>query len=399
MLARWLRASFVTSLLLISSSLAFSGETVIQNFTTSTGINPSGGLVMDSAGNFYGTGLDGTLFEFSPNGSGGWKYNVLCKCSATYGYGSLVMDTSGNLYSATYWGQIYQYSPGGSSGWVQTLLYSFTGPAGSGPSPLVMDAERNLYGVYGSGGAHNKGFVFKLAQGSNGAWTLSHLHDFSGTDGASYAENNAYAFIGGLVFDKSGNLFGTANQGGSSTSCSGGCGVVFELQKGASSWTYKMLHSFTGTDGSNPDAALVMDSAGNLYGTTTAGGSKGFGVVFEIAAGTWHNTVLYNFTNANGDGAYPNSALLRDSSGNLYGTTEAGGGSTVCNVWNVMGCGTVFKLAPSGSTYKASILVKFSGKSNGGFPGGVSMGQDQNLYGVAEVGGTSNRGLFFEVPR
>src|SRR5579885_1514795 len=243
MLARLFRALLLSSLLLIVSSLALGAETVLHNFNpyTTGGINPAGGLLLDSAGNFYGTGLDGTLFEFSPNGSGGWKYNVLCKCSATYGYGSLVMDTSGNLYSTTYWGQIYQYSPGGSSGWVQTLLYSFTGPAGSGPSPLVMDAERNLYGVYGSGGSHNKGFVFKLTQGSNGSWTLSHLHDFSGTDGASYAENNAYAFIGGLVFDKSGNLCGTANQGGSSTSCSGGCGVVFELQKGSSAWTYKLL--------------------------------------------------------------------------------------------------------------------------------------------------------------
>jgi len=397
--AKWLRALLVFLTLLIASSLAFSAETVIRNFTTSGGINPSGGLLMDSAGNFYGTGLDGTLFEFSPNGSGGWNYQVLCSCSATYGYGSLVMDKSGNLYSATYWGDVYQYSPGGSSGWVQTLVYSFPGPDGSGPSPLTLDAENNLYGVYGSGGSHGKGYVFKLSQGSNGKWSLSHLHDFGGTDGASYAENNAYTLLGGLVMDASGNLYGTANQGGSSSNCKGGCGVVFELSKSSSSWTYKLIHSFTGTDGQNPDATLVVDAAGNLYGTSTAGGTKGFGVVFKVTPGSGQTTALYNFTNANGDGAYPNSALIMDSTGSLFGTTEAGGGSTVCNVWNVMGCGTVFKLAPSGTTYKESVVVKFTGKSNGGFPGGVSMGQDQNLYGIAEVGGTSNKGLFFEIPQ
>ncbi len=402
MLARLFRALLLSSLLLIVSSLALGAETVLHNFNpyTTGGINPAGGLLLDSAGNFYGTGLDGTLFEFSPNSSGGWDYKILCSCSATYGYGSLVMDKSGNLYSSTFWGQIYQYSPGGSSGWVATLLYSFTGPTGSGPSPLAIDAQGNLYGVYGSGGAHNKGFVFELSQQSNGTWALTHLHDFSGSDGSSYAENTAYTLLGGLVMDASGNLFGTANQGGSSTKCPSGCGVVFELQKASGKWTYKVLHNFTGTDGMDPDATLLMDTAGNLYGTTTDGGANGFGVVFKVTAGTWHTTAIYNFTDTNGDGAYPNSALIMDSAGNLFGTTEAGGGSTVCTVESVNGCGTAFELKPSsGGTYKESILVKFTGKSNGGFPGGVTMGLDRNLYGIAEVGGTSNKGLFFEIPQ
>lgn len=373
MLARLLRALLLSSLLLVVSSLAFSTETILHNFNphTTGGINPSGGLLLDSAGNFYGTGLDGTLFEFSPNGSAGWDYKVLCRCLATYGYGSLVMDKSGNLYASTFWGQIYQYSPGGSSGWVATLLYSFSGPGGSGPSPLSIDADGNLYGIYGSGGSRGKGFAFKLLQQSNGRWSVTHLHDFAGADGAAYAENNAYTLLGGLVMDPAGNLFGTANQGGSSQKCAGGCGVVFELEKSSKSWTYKVLHNFSGSDGMNPDATLLMDASGNLYGTTTAGGTTGFGVVFELSAGAWHTTDVYNFTNANGDGAYPNSPLIMDSAGNLFGTTESGGGSTGCTVENVNGCGTVFELkSGSGGSYTRSILVRFSGKANGGFPGG-----------------------------
>ncbi len=396
-MGKLLRALLVSSVLLIASSLAFSSQSIIHNFSRSDGSNPSGGLLLDSAGNFYGTTLDGTLFEFSPNGTGGWDYKVLCKCPATYGYGSLVMDKSGNLYASTFWGEIYQYSPGGSSGWVATLLYTFNGPTGSGPSPLTIDSEGKLYGIYGSGGANGKGFVFSLAQQSTGRWSLTHLHDFSGTDGMAYAENNAYTLLGGLVMDSAGNLYGTANEGGASGNCPSGCGVVFELLNSAGKWTYKILHSFSSTDGMNPDATLLMDAAGNLYGTTTSGGAKGFGVVFKLSVSSGQVTALYNFTNVNGDGAYPNSALIVDAEGNIFGTTEAGGGSSACTVETVNGCGTVFKLTPSGSTYKKSILAKFSGRWGGGFPGGVSIGLDGNLYGIAEIGGTSNLGTFFEV--
>jgi uncharacterized repeat protein (TIGR03803 family) len=401
MLATWLRASLVVPIMLFVSSLAFGAETVLHNFDpyTTGGINPAGGLFLDSAGNFYGTGLDGTLFEFSPNGSGSWNYKMLCKCSATYGYGSLVMDKSGNLYGSTFWGQIYRYSPGGSSGWVATRLHAFSGPSGSGPSPLTIDANGNLYGVYGAGGAHGKGFIFKLAQQSTGAWALTHLHDFSGADGAAYAEDNAYTLLGGLIMDHFGHLFGTANQGGMSTKCASGCGTVFEMVNNSGKWTYKVLHSFNRSDGMNPDAPLLLDGAGNLYGTTTSGGTRGAGVVFRIAANTSNTTVLYNFTNMNGDGAYPNSALVIDRAGNIFGTTEAGGGSSICTVENDNGCGTLFRLTPSGGAYQKSTLVRFSGKQNGGFPGGVSIGLDRNLYGIAEVGGSTNKGLFFEIPQ
>ena len=402
MLGTRLRVALLSSVVSLTiSAQALGGETIIHSFNPANhgGINPSGGLMMDGSGSFYGSALDGTIFEFKPNGSGGWTYNVLCNCSGTYGYGSLVMDKSGNLYGANYFGEVYQYSPGGPGAWSGNQIYAFSGPAGSGPSPLTLDSDGNLYGVYAYGGSHGKGFVFRLSQGSNGAWSLTHIHDFSGTDGATTSQNNAYTLVGGLTIDSSGDLYGTTGQGGTSANCHSGCGVVFKLTKSSGGWTEEVLHSFTGSDGINPDAPVLLDAAGNLYGTTTDGGGKGFGAVFEISAATGMTQDLYSFTNANGDGAYPNSLLVLDAAGNLFGTTEAGGGTTNCTVASDNGCGTVYELRKESGVYKESVLNRFLGEGNGGFPGGVSLGTDGNLYGVAEVGGGDNKGLFFKIPR
>jgi uncharacterized repeat protein (TIGR03803 family) len=401
MLRQVFRCAVVSAVLsLIFCMQVFAGETILHNFNPQNhgGMNPSGGLLMDSAGNFYGSALDGTIFEFTGDGSGGWNYNVLCNCPSTYGFGSLAMDDSGNLYGSTYWGEVYQYSPGGAGGWTATRIYAFTGGSGFGPSPVILDSAGNLYGTYSKGGSHGHGYVFELARRSDGTWSLTHLHDFNGSDGSLSAANDAYALLGGLIMDQSGNLYGTTGQGGSSSRCTGGCGVVFELSKSGSQWTEKVLHSFTGSDGSNPDAPLLLDASENLYGTTTSGGTNGFGVVFRTSA-TGQTKDLYNFTNKNGDGAYPNSALVMDTAGNLFGTTLAGGGSTSCTVENDNGCGTVFELKNNAGTYSISVLLKFSGKANGGFPGGVLLGTDGNLYGLAEVGGGDNNGLFFEIPQ
>jgi uncharacterized repeat protein (TIGR03803 family) len=311
------------------------------------------------------------------------------------------MAHSGNLYGSDYWGEVYEYSPAASGKWTSSLVYTFRGGSGNGPSPLTLDEEGNLYGTYGSGGSHGLGYVFELSQASDGAWSLTHLHDFNGTDGAVSTANDAYALLGGLIRDSTGNLYGTTGQGGSSKACSSGCGVVFELSKIAGKWTEKVLHSFNRADGMNPDAPLLMDVSGNLYGTTTGGGTNGLGAVFEAstASGTWSTSDLYSFTSANGDGAYPNSALIMDSVGNLYGTTESGGGSSNCTVETDTGCGTVFELKKEVGTWKELILQRFSGAGNGGFPGGVLFGLDGDLYGVAEVGGGNNMGLFFKIPR
>jgi hypothetical protein len=174
---------------------------------------------------------------------------------------------------------------------------------------------------------------------------------------------------------------------------------VFKLTNNSGVWSETVLHRFNGTDGSSPDAPLFMDASGNLYGTATNGGMAGFGTAFEtsLVSGTWHTRVLYNFTNVGGDGAYPQSALIMDSAGNLYGTTESGGGSTNCSVETDNGCGTAFKLTRSGSHWKESILHDFKAEGDGGFPGALTLDASGNLYSDGFVGGRFNVGAVFEL--
>ncbi len=143
-----------------------------------------------------------------------------------------------------------------------------------------------------------------------------------------------------------------------------------------------------------------MDAAGNLYGTATSGGTRNLGVVFEMSqvSGAWRTRVLHNFTGVHLDGAYPNSALIMDAAGNLYGATEAGGGDlTSCQVMSDSGCGTVFEVSPSGTQWKTSILHAFSGRKDGGFPGAVVRDVGGNLYGAAEAGGPLFEGVVFKI--
>jgi uncharacterized repeat protein (TIGR03803 family) len=238
-----------------------------------------------------------------------------------------------------------------------------------------------------------------LSPGSSG-WSLTDLHDFNGRDGnASNSGNSAAGVLGGLIMDASGNLYGVTFSGGSSSACSSGCGVVFKLTNKSGAWTETVLHSFNGANGAEPGAALTMDAAGNLYGTTTAGGSAGFGVVFKISlvSGKPVARVLHNFTNAGGDGAYPQSALVIDAANNLYGTTLAGGGASSCQVELDSGCGMAFRLSPVGNQWKESLLHAFKGRGDGAFPGGLVMDGKGNLYDDAFVGGRYIQGLVFEI--
>ena len=397
MSAKLLALSLLLSTLVAPTLTQAAGkETDLYNFNPHIASNPFGGLTMDSSGNLYGATLSGTIFEFSPNGSGGWTYTSLCDCGTSYSFGSLAMDASGSLYGSTYFGDVYEYSPSTSGTWTATLVYSF-GTSGAGPSPVILDAAGNLYGIFGTGGASGIGYVFELSPSATGTWTLTDLHDFDGADGAE-SGSDAAGLLGGLTMNASGNLFGTTGAGGSGTDCGGGCGVVFELTNNAGTWTETVLHSFTGTDGQNPDAPLLIGPNGHLFGTTASGGANGFGVVFQAASvdGTWQTTDLYSFTNANGDGAYPDSALIMDGSGDIFGTTDSGGGSTNCTVETDNGCGTAFELKRKGNTWTEGILHSFQGTGDGGFPGGVVL-QNGNLYGVAEVGGRYNVGLFYQL--
>jgi uncharacterized repeat protein (TIGR03803 family) len=253
-----------------------------------------------------------------------------------------------------------------------TVLYSFKNPP-DGAVPygrLVRDRAGNLYGTTDQNGAFGYGMVFKVDQRGN----ETVLHSFTGSpDGADP--------LAGLVRDKTGNLYGTTAGGGAS-----GYGTVFKVdQRGKET----VLYSFTNSpDGAYPYAGLVRDKAGNLYGTTTGGGSSNVGTVFKVDP-TGKETVLHSFTYL--DGAAPYAPLVRDKAGNLYGTTSYGG--SAC--FPPSGCGTVFKLDTSG---KETVLYSFTGSPDGAYPyAGLVRDKAGNLYGTTQEGGSSGYGTVFMV--
>jgi uncharacterized repeat protein (TIGR03803 family) len=352
--------------------------TVLYTFTSTTdGEQPDASLILDVAGNLYGTtqyggtkGGFGTVFKLDTSG----KETVLRSFAGTPDaedpYSGLTRDKAGNFYGTTLYGgtgggfgTVFKLHPNGK----ETILHSFAGtPDGEDPrSVLVRDSAGNLYGTTQYGGT-NGGFgtVFKLdAKG-----TLTLLHSFAGTpDG-----EDPYA---GLLRDKAGNFYGTTQYGGTG----GGFGTVFKLDaKGKMT----LLHSFAGTpDGVNPLAGLLRDAAGNLYGTTYYGGTNGgYGTVFKLSA-TGKLKLLHSFAGMP-DGQNPYSRLIRDAAGNFYGTTFYGGAS---------GYGTVFKLDAAG---KLTILHSFSGLADGGHPiAGLILDPAGNLYGTASDGGDLNCGF------
>ena len=297
----------------------------------------------------------------------------------------LIRDTRGNLFGTT--------SGGGSGHGVVFLVtasnqervqYKFTGGAdgGSPQAGLIRDSSGNFYGTAYSGGASGDGVVFKLSA----LRKETVLHSFSGADGSHPAAS--------LVRDKAGNFYGTTFYGGTAA-C--GCGTVFKLDTAG---TETVLYSFTGgADGKFPAGRLLLDSAGNLYGTASDGGivncgrfaSHGCGAVFKVDP-SGSQTVLYSFT-GNGDGGQPHAGLIRDSSGSSYGTTfSAGDLSRNCALNN--GCGVVFKLSATG---QETALYTFTNGADGANPA-ADLVRDSagNLYGTTKLGGASY-GVVFKV--
>jgi uncharacterized repeat protein (TIGR03803 family) len=250
-------------------------------------------------------------------------------------------------------------------------------------SAVIFDAQGNLYGSTTYGGAYGCGSIFKLAPSSGGTWTETIIYSFAGCQGV-YFETT------GLIFDQHGNLYGT-NQLNS--------GIVFELSPPSGSgtqWTEKTLYSFTGgTDGRNPLGGVVFDAPGNLYGTVWAGGVYGGGEVYKLtpnSGGTWTKTALHSFTGVNGDGSEPQAGLVIDSNGNLYGTTSYGG-TNGCNF-----CGSVFELQPSGSGYRETILHSFTlGVDGSASYAPLIRDSLGNLYGTTSNGGAGAQGTVFEI--
>jgi len=269
---------------------------------------------------------------------------------------------------------------------VESVVHSFTGGS-DGSTPigiLTLDKAGNLYGVAAGGGASQNGVVFELTRGPGGHWTETELYSFAGgNDGAGP--------VGGVIFDKAGNLYGVT-QGGGGNGCFGGCGTVFELTPGANGqWTEAVLYAFTGgSDGGSPTANLIFDAAGNLYGTTEAGGNAscgGCGTVFKLTPrqnGHWTETVLHAFK-GHSDGALPLFAgVIFDGAGNLYGTTLSGG---------KYDNGTVFELAPAkAGRWKKTILHAFKGGSDGASPAAGLVLVGGILYGTTYNGGDESAG-------
>jgi len=382
---------------------ALDKEVILHRFNSGTGeFGPAGKLLIGKAGNLYGVAQEGgangrgVVFELSPSSTGGWSYNVIYTFLGVAGdggpTGSLVMDAAGNLFGTAnaYEGEIFELSPNTSGGWTETVLCTIT--LGLSVSPVVIDGTENLYGTLAYGGYYGLGMVFKEARNADGVWQFQDLYDFNGADGAQP--------WGGVTVDAAGNLYGATAQGGTSTNCTSGCGVVFKLSESAGGvWRENVIHQFAGTNGSDPQGALMLDATGNLYGTTQTGGPKGFGIVFELikSGSGWQSRTLHAFTDANGDGAIPNTALVMVN-GNLYGTTDSGGGGqSLCGGWGAQGCGEGFELSLLGSQWQKTTLHNFTGGNDGAYPQGLMVDSNGNAFGMTHAGGTFNSGMIFEL--
>jgi len=315
-----------------------------------------------------------------------------------------VVTKNGDLIGVTYaggpdnLGTVYKLRAPRTRGgaWTETILYRFPGGNGDAyPAFLRIGKDGNLYGVdYGQ-------TIFKLSPpvSGDGAWNYSALYTLNQqSDGAA---------IVGLVFDAEGNLYGAAGIGGD-LGCdrNGGCGTVFELKRPTKSgrkWRFSVLHTFTGTpDGAQPFAGLTFDQKGNLYGTTNYDGTYGYGVVYRVSPpkqkGSWTETVLYSFDRVGDIGADSEGPVTFDGSGNLYGTTGAGGD---LNCQGGFGCGVVFELLPpvqKGGAWTYATLYAFQGGNDGAIPSGYMVFDSEgNLYGTTQSGGEVNDGTAYRL--
>ncbi len=371
-------AVIALSLILTGSSGAGDNGELLHTFTGGQdGANPAGVLVLDSAGNLYGT---------------------------TYAGGN---DDECTFEPPDGCGVVFQLTPVAGGGWQGRLLHTFTGgnDGGNPLAGLIIDAAGNLYGTTRGGGTNclGCGTVFKLAPAGDGTWHETVLYNFCSVANCADGEQP----WAGLLLDSAGNLYGTTQTGGIGTCAPEGCGVVFELTPTSDGWKETVLHAFTGGgDGGNPTASLALDPAGNLYGTTAYGGTigancfhdlsgTGCGVAFELTPNSngWKGTVLHAFS-GDRDGGNPLAGLTLDSAGNLYGTTASGGNVSDCKALQYDGCGVVFELTPTSSKggWKETVLHAFTGGVDGYLPQAALI-----FDGAGDLYGTTWSGVVFEL--
>jgi hypothetical protein len=338
------KTCLIASLLLIAAAAWSQTEQTLVTFTGTNGAGPYTGLIEDAKGAFFGAAWNG---------------------------------------GTTGWGVVYKLTHNAKGKWKQTILYNF-GPASStdGRYPqmpsLAIDKHGHLYGTTPSGGAYAYGTVFELAPGKP-YWKETILYSFTGGDDGGQP-------IGGVTLDSTGHVYGTTNIGGGSQNCGSGCGVAFELSPGKKkTWDYSVLHAFTGYpggvpcgnyDGANPyRATLAIDTAGNLFGTTSSGGysCNALGTVWELSpagGGNWNYSILHVMDGANGD-AYPDAGAVLDASENLY---------------FAVGGGDIFELVKA-EGYAEQQIYQFPGPGDEDDYDTVSFDKAGNLYWTSQGGG------------
>ena len=398
--------------------------TVLHTFTGGMdGSEPSGGgLTSDRAGNLYGTagfgGLYtpgcawggsetgcGTVYKITHKNSG-WVFSVLYSFNGeTDGYSPdqiVSFGPDGSLYGSTYWGPgngcggngcgtVFKLQPPptfcrtSACPWKETVLHRFQGSPNDGSQP-----------AFGHPVFDSAGNLYSTTAWGGPAGVAGNVYELTPT-GNGWTESVLHNFTGGydgdaswsgVVFDGAGNLYGTTTFGGSFSG-----GVIFQLTPSAMGWTENVLHSFQdSTDGSGSSGAVVRDASGNLYGASASYGPKNGGTVWELspANGGWTFTVLYAFTGTNGG---PNGGLLMDKAGNLYGATYSEGAH---------GYGNVFKLSPVNGGWNYTSLYDFTGGSDGAFPNSsMTIDDNGNLFGTTELGGSGQgyhgNGVVFEI--
>ena len=390
----------------IGSAQAAHRERTLHKFAGGTdGSFPRAGLIADGVGSLYGTTAEGgsgtncfeggkygcgTVFKITNEGAETILHAFSGGCDGALPDGGVIIDSQNNLYGTTSVGGNCNGGNGYgtvfelASGGAENVLYVFQGGS-DGDDPLgniVSDSDGNLFGTTAAGGN-------MAGCGGNGCGVVFEIPSAGG-------ETVLHAFQGGedgslpyagLMMDAAGNLFGTTSHGGGSTNCDGGCGTVFEVTPDG---TESVLYAFQGgTDGWLPAAGVISNGAGGLYGTTQAGGGGGYGTVFEVTPGG-SETVLYSFQPGS-DGEDPVAALVMDNSGNLYGTTPYGGGPG-CKQWG--SCGTIFEVTTKG---REKLLYTFRNGRGRDPVANLLLGAHGAIYGTTAAGGSGKNGVVFEL--
>jgi uncharacterized repeat protein (TIGR03803 family) len=394
-----------------SASAAQDAEVLVHVFGSdgsgAGGVEPYGGVVLDSSGNAYGTASYGGAFgrglvwEMYRGANGQWTEKRIYNFGEANGddsYGplaGLVFDHAGSLYGTTIGGgqpagqagTVFELSLDIDGEWIYKRIHTFGVAEGQQPrSAVVFDSAGNLYGNTSEGGAYNEGTIFKLIRGSDGTWLEQTLYSF----GAN-SQDSGGAFQP-VALDASGNIWGTLYTGGTY-----GLGAIFELSPNSSGdWIETIVYSFPGgTNGEYPQCGLIFDAKGNLYGTVSYGGSSDEGLVYELSPsgnGGWTTTTLYDVGNV--EGFIPYGSLTFGKSGNLYGATWQGGPLEMGNIY-------ALHLTPAG-VWTGKNIHSLRGGLQGCRPDGpVAMDSAGNLYDTTllcgEGQGTNGAGVVFEI--